>query len=294
MTKRTAVYSIIVLILLSTTMMMNGYFYNNMIKKSRVIMTKRLFMNNGDKVYVINTSTRGLGLEFCKQILKQSENSKVIALARSSSLSLKNLKDEYINRLNIVSIDLANPLSIEDASTNIKKLTDKVDVLLNVAGILGDGGVKTGPERSISKIDYDWMLKSFQINLFGHVMLTQNLFTLLKNSTNGSKVINISARVGSIQDNRLGGWYSYRMTKASLNMFTKTFSLESKRHKILCISLHPGTTDTDLSKPFQKNVASDKLFTPEFSVKCMLNVIENVKMDDTGGFFAYDGSKIEY
>ena len=244
--------------------------------------------NNDNKVYVINTSTRGIGLEFVKQILKKSDNSKVIALARSSSLSLKNLSNEYINRLNIISIDLENPLSIEDASNNIKKLYSKVDVLINVAGILGDS-----PERSISSIDYNWMMKSFQTNLFGHVMLTQNLFTLLKNA-NGSKVINISARVGSISDNRLGGWYSYRMSKAALNMFTKTMSLESKRYKILIISLHPGTTDTDLSKPFQKNVTPEKLFSVEYSVNKMLNVIENLTIDSTGEFFAYDGSKIEY
>jgi NAD(P)-dependent dehydrogenase (short-subunit alcohol dehydrogenase family) len=84
------------------------------------------------------------------------------------------------------------------------------------------------------------------------------------------------------------------MSKAALNMFTKTLSIEMKRHNTVVVSMHPGTTDTDLSRPFQKNVKKEKLFPVEHSVDMMLNVIWNTKSEDTGKFFAYDGSEIPY
>ena len=107
-------------------------------------------------------------------------------------------------------------------------------------------------------------------------------------------VCNISARVGRIGDNKLGGWLSYRTSKAALNMFTRTLALEVKRKGVLALSLHPGTVDTDLSKPFQKNVKKNKLQTTEEAVTSMLSVILNIKPEDSGGFFAYDGSRIEW
>ncbi len=109
-----------------------------------------------------------------------------------------------------------------------------------------------------------------------------------------SRIVNISARVGSISDNHLGGWYSYRISKAALNMFTKTLSIEMKKHQCCVISLHPGTTDTDLSKPFQKNVKPIKLFSTSYSVEQMLNVISTLDMSKSGKFYGYDGSEIEF
>lgn len=149
-------------------------------------------------------------------------------------------------------------------------------------------------------------------------------------------VANISARVGSIGDNRLGGWHSYRASKSAINQcmdyeywllyrlkfprkilvvvvvilmifvpvkphilnpaVTKTVSVEfaQKKHPIVCILLHPGTVDTDLSKPFQRNVPGDKLFTKEFSVAKLLSVINNAKKSDNGKFFAWDGQEIPW
>ena len=156
-------------------------------------------------------------------------------------------------------------------------------------------------------IKRDWLQKSMEVNVVGHVMLTQALVPLLKKqktvkTTDSpvdyqelSKVVNLSARVGSINDNGLGGWYSYRMSKAALNMFTKTSSVELKRSNILTMSIHPGTTDTDLSVPFQKNVQPDKLFTVEYSVGKMLEVIwSKSNILETGKFFAYDGTDIPW
>lgn len=136
-------------------------------------------------------------------------------------------------------------------------------------------------------------------------MVTQALIPLMKQSSTHTKssecgvddlsrIVNVSARVGSITDNSLGGWYSYRMSKAALNMFTKTCSVELRRHNCVVLSIHPGTTDTDLSIPFQKNVLPGKLFPVEYSVSCMLDVIWESTLAETGNFFAYDGTKIPF
>jgi len=106
----------------------------------------------------------------------------------------------------------------------------------------------------------------------------------------------LSARVGSIADNRLGGWVSYRSSKAALNMILKTLSIEYARRfpDAVIAGLHPGTVDSALSAPFQRRVPEDKLFSPAQSVGYMLSVIDRLTPADTGGFFAWDGASIDY
>ncbi len=102
--------------------------------------------------------------------------------------------------------------------------------------------------------------------------------------------------MGSIDDNRLGGWYGYRASKAAQNMLTKTMAIELRRlnPSIICVALHPGTVDTDLSRPFQRHVPKDKLFSPEQAAKQLLQVIAGLDSDDNGGFFAWDGKPIAW
>jgi NAD(P)-dependent dehydrogenase (short-subunit alcohol dehydrogenase family) len=106
----------------------------------------------------------------------------------------------------------------------------------------------------------------------------------------------LSARVGSIGDNHLGGWYAYRAAKSALNMIIRCTSIEIKRNNnnAIIIGLHPGTVDTNLSKPFQGHVPDQKLFTPEYSTGKMLEVINSVSTEDSGHVFAYDGEKLPY
>ena len=135
------------------------------------------------------------------------------------------------------------------------------------------------------------MLKSYAVNTVGPLLVAKAMHPHMANP---STIVNISARVGSIGDNRLGGWYSYRMSKAALNAGTKTLSHELRRKGISVISLHPGTVRTDLSAPFARNVRKGQLFEVEHAVQKMLTVIDGVEEADSGGFFAYDGSTIEY
>lgn len=256
-----------------------------------------------DQVYVVSTSSRGLGLEFTRQLLDRTK-ANVVALTRADVASpspiLSALLNNYSSRLRLVKIDLEDQASVEEAARTIRATTDRVDLLLNVAGLLGDGKTDPGPERSLQRLDRDWLRRSMEINVFGHVMLTQQLLPLMKTNSAGPvssvpKVVNLSARVGSIGDNGLGGWYSYRMSKAALNMFTKTLAVEMKRVGGVALSLHPGTVATDLSSPF-KNVPVDevRLFSPPHAVALMLDVVWGAGPEKSGSFLAYDGSEIPW
>ena len=157
----------------------------------------------------------------------------MIGLYRSSpNPAVEAMAAEHSHRLSLIPLDLEKQESIDKAAAQIFDKVNHVDLLLNVAGILGDGTNTPGPERSIEKIERDWLLKSMEANCIGHVMMTKSLVPLLKKKNDNqsiSKIVNITARVGSITDNGLGGWYSYRMSKAAMNMFTKTTSVELKR-----------------------------------------------------------------
>jgi NAD(P)-dependent dehydrogenase (short-subunit alcohol dehydrogenase family) len=107
---------------------------------------------------------------------------------------------------------------------------------------------------------------------------------------------NLSARVGSIADNRLGGWYGYRAAKTAQNMFTRTLSIELARRapNVICLALHPGTVDTDLSRPFQASVPADRLFDPPRAARQLLQVIDAASPQESGRFLAWDGSLIPW
>lgn len=204
-------------------------------------------------------------------------------------------------------MDVEDQASIEQAGTEIRNKYDRVDLLLNVAGILGDAKTTPGPERSLAKMDRAWFEKTLAVNVIGPVMLSQQLLPLMtqsrqkKKADNGDQstrptavIANLSARVGSISDNNLGGWYSYRMSKSALNQATRTMALELKRQSAWTVALHPGTTNTGLSKPFQGNVKEGSLFPVDFTVTQLLNVIDSMQEENSGGFYDWAGKAISF
>ena len=162
------------------------------------------------------------------------------------------------------------------------------------------------PEKSPDQIEYDDALKTFQVNTLGPMMLTKHFWSFLpKKGTQIDKTeglpsqavwANMSARVGSISDNNaLGGWYSYRASKAALNQHTRTFDnylRMTAKEQALCIALHPGTVKTGLSKEFWKNVKEDKLFSPEYSVDRLMEVINSRTVEHRGRCWDYKGDEI--
>jgi NAD(P)-dependent dehydrogenase (short-subunit alcohol dehydrogenase family) len=160
-------------------------------------------------------------------------------------------------------------------------------------GILSNDVLK--PEKSWSAQDPEFYAKAFAINTTGPALIGKHFLPQLSR-TDKSVFAALSARVGSISDNRLGGWHAYRASKAALNMVVRNFALElAHRNKsAIAVTLHPGTVDTNLSAPFQSGVKLEKLFSPEYSAGQMLTVINNLTVENSGNLYAWDGAHIPF
>lgn len=169
----------------------------------------------------------------------------------------------------------------------------EIDWLINAAGILHTPN--DSPEKALRTFAPEFFLRCMSINAVPTLLLAKHMHDKF-NHGRAAVFATVSAKVGSIEDNRLGGWYSYRASKAALNMCIKTLAIEWRRTlpNVRVAALHPGTTDTDLSKPFQKNVPKGKLFIPDQSVDYMLDVLHRVTPDQTGQFWAYDGERLPW
>ena len=161
-------------------------------------------------------------------------------------------------------------------------------LIINATGVLQT--TEEGPEKTINVVKQKSMIDMMTINAIGPALLLKN-FSKKLDKTKFSVFVNLSARVGSITDNRLGGWISYRSSKAALNQIIKTSSIEiNRRNKnAICVGLHPGTVKTSFTEKFQNTTET---ISPDESVKMMLNVVENLSVDDNGYCFAYDGKVI--
>lgn len=161
------------------------------------------------------------------------------------------------------------------------------------------------PEKSPAQIEYDRALETFRINTLGPMMLLKHFSPFLARKSTQLEPVdglprratwaNMSARVGSITDNGLGGWYSYRASKAALNQVTKTFDnhlRSSAGDKAMAIALHPGTVKTGLSRDFWANVKEEKLFSPEFAAEKLMEVVNSRTVDDRGKVWDWKGEQV--
>jgi NAD(P)-dependent dehydrogenase (short-subunit alcohol dehydrogenase family) len=186
-------------------------------------------------------------------------------------------------------LDLEDEASIAAAAA----LVGAADFVFVATGLLHDQAIQ--PEKTWRSLDGAALTRLFAINTIGPALVAKHFLPLLPRQTRGVFAA-ISAKVGSIGDNHLGGWYGYRAAKAALNQILRTAAIELARTRPagICAALHPGTVDTALSRPFQAAVATDKLFTPAVSAAHMLAVINRLTPADSGGLFAWDGTRLPY
>lgn len=197
------------------------------------------------------------------------------------------------DRLTSGTIDITDEPSVA-AAAEAATADGPLDLVIVATGILHEGEA-FAPEKRMRDIDPAIMRRVFDVNTIGPALVAKHFLPALRRKS-PTVFAALSARVGSISDNRLGGWASYRASKAALNMLLRTLAIEHARTRpdSAVIALHPGTVDTALSRPFQGNVSDDRLFTPDFAVKRLLAVIDGVTAGDSGGFFAWDGERIDY
>ncbi len=223
----------------------------------------------------------GLGAAFVAKLVSDPRYTQVIVWSRSTVVASG-------EKIVAHSIDLRDESTIEAAAASL----DEVDLAIIATGLLHDRHLK--PEKSWQSLTPSAMIRAFEINTIGPALVAKHVLPHLPRDRRAVFAA-LSARVGSISDNRLGGWHSYRASKAALNQLIRCFGVELalKRPLAVCIGLHPGTVDTDLSKPYQGGVPGDKLFTPELSALHLLNVLEGLTPSQSGRVYDWAGVEIQ-
>lgn len=230
---------------------------------------------------VVIGASGGIGAALVRALVGRTQYGAVHALSRTG--------DAAIDGAIAGRIDLTDEASIAAA---FERIDGEIDLLLIASGILHDGDRR--PERSLRGLNPDWMARNFAVNAIGPALAIKHAAPRLPRDRR-SVVAALSARVGSISDNRIGGWYGYRASKAALNMLVRTASIEiaRSRPKAVVAALHPGTVDTPLSAPFQGGVAEGKLFESSFAARALLTVFDGLDAGASGRIFAWDGREIQ-
>jgi NAD(P)-dependent dehydrogenase (short-subunit alcohol dehydrogenase family) len=224
----------------------------------------------------------GIGRALCEQLSQRFPSAVIVRMVRDPSrlppLSVKTID---------VGFDIGEESSIREAVARIPE-TVLVDWVFVATGWLHDED--RGPEKTYKSLDADHLLYSYRINAIGPALLVKHLLPRL-NPAKLCKLGVLSARVGSISDNRLGGWHSYRASKAALNMLIRNFAIELARKKSrhVIVGLQPGTTDTALSAPYQRNVPAGQLQSAEYTAEHLLQVMRELRTEDSGGLFDFEG-----
>ncbi|MEO1045064.1 MAG: SDR family NAD(P)-dependent oxidoreductase [Pseudomonadota bacterium] len=188
-------------------------------------------------------------------------------------------------------IDLEDEASIAAAVQHIAESSGNIGLVLCATGLLHDGD--KGPEKALRDLDHAWLMRNYAVNAIGPALLAKHMLPLMPRKERCIFAA-ISARVGSISDNRLGGWHGYRASKAALNMLIRNIAIEWSRRneRSIAVALHPGTVDTALSQPFQGNVPPGQLFSTDRAAVQLLDVLDGLRPADSGRIFAWDGQEI--
>lgn len=243
-------------------------------------------------------ATGGIGQAFAQRLAASPDLNHLMLCARHASTCepLLQLQQHAAKRGQSVwlhDLDITDEASLDGMAQALSAAMPALDLVINASGLLHEAGL--APEKSATQVSAATMQRIFAVNAFGPMLLAKALWPWLR-TKRPVVFASLSARVGSIEDNRLGGWYSYRAAKAAQNQFLRSLAIELGRlnSQSIVLALHPGTTNTGLSRPFQANVAPEKLFTPEFVATQLLQIIEGATTADSGSFIAWDGQPIAW
>jgi NAD(P)-dependent dehydrogenase (short-subunit alcohol dehydrogenase family) len=223
----------------------------------------------------------GIGREVVIRMLEDPKVDKVYATYHNAPPKLQHEKLTWYR------LDCTKESEFHELSMSIASHNNTLDWVVNCVGVLHGEGFS--PEKNVMNINGESFIKIMSVNALATLLLAKYLQPLIRRSLE-PRFVAISAKVGSISDNRLGGWYSYRCSKAALNMAVKNLSIEWQRimPNVAVVAFHPGTTNTTLSAPFQARVAPEKLFEPEYLAKVIGTLLHRLSPNDNGRFIAYN------
>ncbi len=240
----------------------------------------------------------GIGQAFARQLAAHPTVQTLVLCARAASTDpalaeIAALGESTSRRCWRIDADITDEASLRALAAQLSAQVPSLDLIINASGLLHADGV--APEKSLEQIALPAMQQVFAVNAYGPILLAQALMPWLR-ARQRVVFASLSAKVGSIADNRLGGWYSYRAAKAAQNQLLKTLAIElgRKNPESVVLALHPGTTDTALSRPFQGNVAPGKLFSPAWVADALLAIIARATPEDSGQFLSWDGERLPW
>ncbi|WP_444929902.1 SDR family NAD(P)-dependent oxidoreductase [Microbulbifer sp. SSSA002] len=238
---------------------------------------------------LIAGASGGIAQAIGAEIIRRYPQTRLLTLSRTSVDRIPGHAGERHH----LSVALDGPESVDAVGSFLAEQPSPPHWIISCCGILHDEFQR--PEKSLSQCEDRWLLQSMRVNVLSHLHLAQAVDGILPRRSS-LLWASLSAKVGSIADNQLGGWYSYRASKAALNMLIKNLSIEwaRKLEESCVVAIHPGTTDTSLSKPFQANVPPDKLYSPAVSANRIVNILGQLVASDSGKFLSWDGSEISW
>lgn len=231
----------------------------------------------------------GIGAELIQQLSTQQDIAEIHGITRQSLAS----KQDNVFYHQLQSTDEQQVIELCES---LKERGSFAVVICCIGALHGEqNGVELQPEKRLEDVSMEQLESYFKTNTIAPMLWLKHLMPLVK-SQHKAQIVMITARVASISDNRLGGWYGYRASKAALNMLIKTTQVEYQRRakNVELVSYHPGTVDTKLSKPFQANVSQDKLFTPEFTASQLLSHLKTLDIEDAPHYIDWDNKTIPW
>jgi NAD(P)-dependent dehydrogenase (short-subunit alcohol dehydrogenase family) len=240
-----------------------------------------------DMNVVVIGASGGIGGAMTRLLAQCPKVGKLIACSRSA-------RPARLERVDHHAIDLLDETTIAAAAESAGEAVGGLDLVLIATGLPHEGD-RLQPEKTWRALEAGTLERAFRINTIGPALIAKHFLPLLARDRK-SVLAALSARVGSISDNRLGGWHGYRASKAALNMLIRTFAIELARRnpEALCVGLHPGTVATALSAPFRASIPDDQLFTPDIAAAQLISVLDGLDASDSGHLLAWDGQKIAF
>lgn len=239
-----------------------------------------------DFTALITGASGGIGHAILETLLASPRPGRIIAVSRRAL----GINDP---RLVSLTLDITTDDGLDALAAHLNGIP--LHLVFNSLGMLHNANDNINPEKKLGDLSFASLERLFHVNAATPVMLLKAIESSLK-GRHCAIFASLSARVGSIGDNALGGWYAYRASKAAHNMLLKTAAVELKRlnRQAIVLCLHPGTTDTELSRPFQARVPKGKLFTATFVAERLLAVMGERTPNDSGGFWGWDGEPIAW